>query len=788
MKLALLQWNNYSDRLYKKFDTLAEYAPYIIDYSRSVQTGEISDTVNYDPLDGISAMASVQMWGSAWNISTFPNYCIYVDGNNIVSRWFIVESNRENGGGYTLQLRRDVLADFETQEWSWRNAPAYIERAVVNSNSPFVFNKEPLTYNQIKKAEYLIKDRTKDAWLVAYIARNTETQTISGKINNIIARTYTRIADFPYAGTKSCVGRVTEANTRVRLANTNVNYNLTYSYENNSFSTSTFGGDANTSKLVSNSVPTVSMSQNLYGTLNVISLEQKINAEKPTGDLTEVQLEDLRGLIGNYILDTTTQKTYVVTGTITPTTSTTTARNNGTLQNAVLDAGEDIGLTVVDRISSRPNTFAYSYEVTQTNITLQEVTVTSYNYSFTLPAEGTRNTLIDAPYDLLFSRYDPEEEDSNLLLDLYQSMATTLDASCYDIQLLPFCPVLSDTELDVSFLTEQRDYVKIKQGSADTGKYVYFATYSKGSFSITDTSFGLNSTVGNVKVESETQFYRICSPSYSSTYEYSNAKNRGSFLFTIDFLYKPFNPYIHICPAFKGIYGTTFRDSRGLICTGDFSLARITDAWVNYELQNKNYQAIFSREIKSLDLQNSIGLAQDIVGATVGTFQGAMTGGYISNNLMGKFGMGAGVGATLSAIGGVTDIGLNEWLRQDNRDKVISLRNMQLQNIQALPYSLSRTDSFTPNNKIFPVLEVFDCTDEEKLNLARYISFNSMTVNQYATVAEYEGNTWSYEGIETRGFIKAQLLLSEYSNSMFNGETHEWRAIAEELEKGVYIN
>ena len=63
--------------------------------------------------------------------------------------------------------------------------------------------------------------------------------------------------------------------------------------------------------------------------------------------------------------------------------------------------------------------------------------------------------------------------------------------------------------------------------------------------------------------------------------------------FLIDCTYKPFNPLIRIQPSFKGLYGSSFMDGRGLICGGDFSLPIIKSAWVTYQQNNKNFANIF---------------------------------------------------------------------------------------------------------------------------------------------------------------------------------------------------
>jgi hypothetical protein len=88
---------------------------------------------------------------------------------NILSRWFVTESVRTRKGQYKFTLRRDILAD---KYDLITNAPMLIERAMVNNvNNPLLYNPEGFKFNQIKKQEYLLKDKTNSAWYVLYFKK-----------------------------------------------------------------------------------------------------------------------------------------------------------------------------------------------------------------------------------------------------------------------------------------------------------------------------------------------------------------------------------------------------------------------------------------------------------------------------------------------------------------------------------------------------------------------------------------------------------------------------------------
>ena len=801
MKLALYNFNNYFDRKYKKFDTLEGYEPYFIDYAVTLNN-ETAD-VNYDPKDGVLTSITLQLWGEDWGRETFPDYCIFIDdSNNIVSRWFILEADRKNNGCYIIQVRRDVLADYSDEELfpngNWLNAPAYIERAIVNPNSPFVFNKEPLTYNQIKKGEYYITDDTDDCWFVGYVAKGEALHSGELEINvdGDIYASFNEGEDLPFpTGTDIKVPSTYEYIIR---SNTLPNVNTrNYRFTQQGYISNDLFGFANQSRLTETSQNPSSTARDtigraLFNAYSWSTVNGYINSERSyTVDTSFLQYKDKTIKVGaNYYKVEVSQEEWSEGHDAVP---------GNTLQNYIVNnAPEEYFYKASHQTAEpKPNTFSYTVRGTKYQVTLASVTAPGNTYTIgqgeTYQWQPKRTC--NAVYDM-FCVQAPDSKRETLMY-IMSDIARQLGSKLYDIQLLPFCPIRSGSD---RVNDAYADMIYQKSGSTYTYySRVIWCSNTSGSYICNAPNllgFGgnrLDPVVKNIKIENETQFYRLCSPSYSATFEYSNAKNGGTDYFIVDYYCKPINPYIHVAPHLKGLYGSSFSDARGLICNENFSLSQVTDAWVNYELQNKNYQKIFNREIKSLDLQNRLGLTQDILNATVGAGQGAMTGGYTGAQIGG--GLGAGIGAAtgfvMSAAGGVADVVINEQLRQDNKSKIIDIRNMQLQNIQALPYSLSKTDAFTPNNKLFPIVEVYDCTDEEKLNLARYISFNSMTVNQYGTITEYTGNTWSYEGIESRGWIKAQLLLTEYDNvntrAYLNDETHIAQAIAEELSKGVYI-
>lgn len=293
----------------------------------------------------------------------------------------------------------------------------------------------------------------------------------------------------------------------------------------------------------------------------------------------------------------------------------------------------------------------------------------------------------------------------------------------------------------------------------------------------------------DVKISNECDFLRLTSPNYNGMFEFKLSKLAEQQLnfVNVDCSYKPVCPYIKLNPDFSGLYGADWNDSTGLILGGDFSLPVLNDQWINYQLNNKNYQAIFNRQIENIDItqqiateqmnfQNTIGIITGPVGGAVG---GAVTGakagpwGAVAGAVAGGVGGGilAGVGAQKNA----------DWLARQQgeaKDYMIDMYNYQLGNIKALPQTITKSDPLTYNNKIWPILEEFSCTDAEKTVLKNKIKYNSMTIMAIGSLSNYAVSS-EFDKV----YVKGQLIRNETIDDDF----HIVDAIYQEVNKGFYV-
>lgn len=282
------------------------------------------------------------------------------------------------------------------------------------------------------------------------------------------------------------------------------------------------------------------------------------------------------------------------------------------------------------------------------------------------------------------------------------------------------------------------------------------------------------------KLDSQCNMYRLVSPNYQGSFEFNVAKNGTSIdYFTAYCTYKPYTPFIKVEPQFSGLYGTNFNDNRGLICGGDFSIPRFTDRWETYELNNKNYQNIFNREIANLDFNNQIAMRNQIINATTGVVGDTVKGAGTGAMLGGGWGAiaGAVVGLGTSTIGAVYDTTTLQREQHENRQLAIDKFNFSLGNIKALPYTLTKVGAFDISSKLFPFVEYYTCTDEEKQMLRDKITYESMTVFKI----DYFGNYVSQD--TTKHYFKGELI----RNLDLYVATNVFNEIYNELLKGVYI-
>lgn len=802
--LYFLHYNNYYNRIVKKENTLQDYQPYVIGFLQSV--------INWNPNDGVSTKQIIN-----WS-NDIPDYMIVVDENgDIDSRWFVIEATRTRSMQLELTLYRDVIVDnYDTIIQS----PCFIEKANPQSiRDPAIYNSEDMTFNQIKKQETLLWDETNCPWIVGYIPRDSfKTSTdvsVEAQLSGTADITVENLSDYPYYQYANTIvsGQVTNPTIKVLVTYWLMKRETSGSYTNYHYynriklnQNGTYvgvdvnGGLGGTtlgywwSETINNSlyVPknnfTEENARTVVSNMTQLASDFQNLSNYVESSLTPEQYEQLEKDKNKIIYETSTGQYWKVTLTGSSNSgSTTTTIGWDTdlgikMRNAIVKNFGDHSLSD-PLVPANSSPFSFTSDTAYQKLTFEQVEV---NLSVNVPA--TRYHASETPYDIFCMPYSNnltikkagetyiQNTNASAALTLAQQIAAEVGSgNIYDIQLLPYCPVRYCIMDDGSFDIGSAIYSDVKAGE-DVVSVLLWATSDNFELQI-PIEIPEEQTVLDKKVKSQTEFIRIVAPNYSNSFQFDPQMNEGLDYVTILCHYKPFNPYIKVQPNFKGMYGNSFNDARGLICNGDFSLAQITSAWADYELQNKNYQNIFNRDMQNLKLTNSVQREREIWGIATGTLGAGAAGAVAGNMLGGPVGAVAGgvIGTGASLIGGLRDLALNDKLRNEALDYKRDMFGYNLQNIQALPYGLAKTSAISPDNKFVPFIEYYSCTDTEKQALIDKLTYNGYTIMRIGMIQNYLQSTKTY--------IKGRVIRMEDIADDF----HMLTAIADEIYKGVFI-
>lgn len=746
------------------------------------------DIINFNPADGVITSHVLGRQSNPYDGS--GDYFLYSqDGVNVTSRWFIIESLRNAYGQYKLTLKKDVIADNYQDVLT---ADIFVEKATVDDDNPLIYNQEPITTNQIKTSETPLMDESKMAWIVGFVNRDAEARTLSInstvvpdiKVNSLDDWDYYKyigsgVASGQTPGIRAYVTRNTPPDVaaipeRWGFYSTKMGVKVedaltaSYIYENyqsymktylNGYRTAVRGKVTNQYKNYFTNLP-IQNETDFYG----IQSQQGKIIQVGTNTFYKVTL------------DRTEKYSQEVT--------VTEDKSGGDLYSYM----ENIFDNAPGRKSGTGSPI-YKMSLSLTLIKPVLTPVVEGEYTIEYPAKTSHLINKDAPFDIFCIPYSDNmsiqvgssiiSANKQFAMSIASEIGRTLVDDCYDIQLLPYCPMTGYTVTEKLFdinSTDSKRYTAVKKGT-ETVYWIFWSTSNSGTFNIE-----LPLSTSNKKISNQCDMYRLVSPNYSGQFEFNLAKNGGSVdSFNVDYTYLPVSSYIHVNPDFKELYGKDYNDARGLICQGDFSVMYLKSAWLSYQQQNKNYEQVFSREISNMDVNRKY----QRIGETISAWTGAIGAGGGIGGLIG--GVAGAIGGTIaggaSLAAGYADRAISDKLYQESVSFKKDMHEMQLENIKALPNSIAKTTAYTENNKIFPILEYYTCTDEEKDLVAKAIANMGMTVNAVGKLQDYIDNSWSYGSTEDRGFFKGSLIKLENLPEDY----HMLQTIAEELSLGIYI-
>lgn len=805
--LQLLRYDNYYNR------RAHQVMEYLSDYREFYAGNPLF--ANFNPNDGITTNHVFDL-NAVEVIAPDVDYMIAADTDTgkVISRWYVVEVSREGNGKYTVGLKRDVITDYYDVVM---NADCYIERGMVNIGNPLIFNSEGMSYNQIKKREELLKDETNSAWIVGYC----DVKAFDTEVNISV----------PSSGTVYPAPPV-DFDTLTSYGNQKL-----YTFIDSEAKVALEGTTRVANAPASNQIMVFSTAGYIYNAEEKISATNDTNVNILTrylGRVNEVadkiahQISQLASLSTDLIAFGKSKKTDAYYQTNTDYNTIASMGGNtyydgtrafkvsiNSTENTLYADGAPSGsgyYNDIKAIISAADVGSVTGSIgVNAQLPYKELTLSVE----VLPVDSISGKLMqslkilrDAPYRMFAIPYNEvgyytgetigEFEVVNYLaptssLAIATEIAKQLQggAFLYDLQLLPFCPfrnLLDQGTIRYTRGAENVDYTLIKDSQNALKSIILWGESSSFSF-YKPLSISVPTNAIDFKIDHETKFCRLVSPNYAGAFEFKPTSNRGISGFEINCTYKPYSPYIHVNPLFTigGLYGGDFNDNRGLVCGGSFALPLTTDAWKQYQIQNKSYADSFERQIQNMETTYNIERAQTKAAGIIGAVTGGLTGsatGAIATNIFGHGNLkAAGIGGAVSGIvqgagsiaGLAADLHYMDQLHKESKSYAADQYNMSLQNIKALPNTLSSVSAFDINSKLFPFVEFYEATETETNALRNKIKYTSMAVNVIDTLTNYKGaeTTW----------VQGQVI-------RFNGLDEDYHlavSIAEEIHKGVFI-
>ena len=836
----LQKFNNYFNRKIIKYESLDDYISNSDDYFIPVDSNGAALPFDFNPNDNITTEIIAN------SVPFEPDYFLLLDDEqNIIQRWFCIEQKRNRQGQWLYQLKRDVISDNLN---SLLRAPIFVQKGMLNEDDPFIFNDEGMSFNEIKKDEILIKDKTGIAWIVGYIAKNkggsdiniqipqgeiTGSKTMS-QIAASIGITEAQLVAIINGSGESVKGDI-NIKTFVNYVD-NTNNELECISECSNDLTSIIESRGRFSTILNQSVRDIMFAKMNFSFTSTSGLAAAIASIQSPLFISSGFLASLKSGWSSHsggnvfisesmfskIIDVVNAKTPILYNSkyyyLDVNVSSTANKKFLVNQTTYVNLKTALDDTVINFNSlggedklTRDNVggVEVNYTVQTFTLSLQEIPDDSGDIpQASTKISSSRATVEDQTFDMFaipfsdiyFSKGTYFNASGDICRKIAIEIAKELDDECYDLQLLPYFPEQDLITyygplgyiINIASKTEDIDFNYIDMTIGGTPKHVGVILWCKSSsFSFqmpsnwTDIYKGTNmyvpkSSSFSKKVKILCDKHRLISPNYQGAFEFNLQRDGGDYdYYDIDCTYKPFTPYIRVAPQFNLFYGTNFRDCRGLICGGDYSLPRVSDKWYNFQLNNKNYQNIFNREIQNLDIRQSLEMRNQLVSGAASIFGDTAKGAAAGAMVGAGWGALAGgvIGGAASGVGYGIDVDTLARMQRETKQLAIDKFNYQLGNVKALPYTISKLGTWNVNSKIFPFLEYYTCTDEEKEALENKIKYESMTVMRIGTLEEFSSSS------SELSYFKGVLI----RNDEIADDTHILNNIYEELLKGVYI-
>lgn len=785
--LYLFKWNNYRNKLVKGRPQTSQGIQY---------NANGNSQLKFNPNDGISAECVLNINYNSFNY----DYILECEDNTVIRSWFIKEVIRLQVNQVKCILVRDIITDLLS---TVLNNELMIHRGICQASNSAIYNKEGFELNKIKTSETLLKDSSNTAWIVGYVPLNVNVpagQNSFGTLDEIPNATAisseSEIPIYESSGELSIFNSMSlytyyEKHDQTSIGITNrVTYEVLFCgtgiavKEKPAYMTSAGQCGSTASDLNNISSMLVSRANNNYWKNYLWNYFTQVSS-------TLYSINTINQYADKIYYNTTNHKYYKVKLTYDRTVQENDYRLSGqtineTIYNHCTSITSDLyGMTTPtfrSNLSYGDVTLTldiYKYE-------LEEITQTS-TYHIDITQVNNENIKVDGqPYKMFVMPLDPTKVNFAFKINptdaityhtndlkiqnAFLSWFTKDNSRILDLQILPYFPIpniigtYNSKPVINADTTPRIDILDANDNIVSSAFWI-----EEDSFSVIIEN---EKRVQNYKLENECDSYRLCSPHYESIFEFNAVQMKGWTSILAECTYKPYQPYIHVVPNFNpdSLYGNKYGDSRGLVSICNYALSIASDEWATYARQNSTYQLIFDREIQNLEVKQSAQRLRE--GLTAGSGLLATLGA----GLAGK--AGAAVGAGTATLGSMINSYINDTItRPEELNFKRDIFKYNIANIKAQPQTLTKVSGIDINNRLFPVLEFYTCTEDEKSYFERYLYFNSYSIERIGKIKDYINTSQDYT------YIEAEIIRFDANNI----DSHELDYLNNVLSSGVYF-
>lgn len=826
VSIALLQFESYYTRRIKLYNTLSQYADYVI---------TTFNNINFIYNDGVNT-TQILNYNPAQYDNQEPTYVIVQDNDTgELSRWFVINSIRTRKGQYQLSLHRDLIADNIDNVLS---ATTYVERGYCdNILDPAFYNEESVLIDKPLNSVYELRDDSQAAWLVAYVAgtnsaiskekiddktwEDTTVQYTTGQIvyNYEDTTNYGSFKEF--WNTKLGLTNITTSAATVNepiYAEFGVDiaqdtgwatayrrqfYRVIVNnyFINNSLTSTDFGAiDGSTPWFwIYGSDDTLPETGVFHGSDSSTALDAIVQTFPSSNNFSYKTIKS-----GYYIINGTTYYLSSIGGHELTKNSFSSNLNNSncpklisTLNNYFHFPDLDEGYISKDRTDLEgPVPALYSTSSQYSLTPVPTLSTSTFNIS---KSRKTGNS-----YDILCTPINVRGDKTiycngktytaENAINLYKAFSQYWGTSpVYDVQILPFCPVsyitpYATTESQLRFsiktLTAERDYTLTAEGIP-----VFYVNTIDREFEI-NRLWRANNNVESITFPNWTNItgdymktkyiasdFKLYSPNFNSEYQIPLIKNGGLNRLHIDLTCLPNQPWIRVRPVWEGLNGIDYDDARGLILGGTYSLTQLSSAWTEYQYTNINYQNIQDSTINYQQAQYDITNQKNLISGALNTVSSTISGA-VGGALVGGI-PGAIVGAVASAGASIGGLAADQYYDKQSQKLTIDYSQeqfaLQTGNVKAQTSTISKLTAINTNFKFFPQLLVYIANDKDIDSLDAKWENCGMSIGRIGKLSDYL-QQGKYQ------FVKGKLMRNDNMHYSFD----YYNAIGQEVAQGFF--